>query len=110
MKPPGFKVLTPSGRFEPGVRLCMSMSDYHPESWNPSWSVETLLVGLLSFMYEESNAIGSIEASAAQRVLLAAASRAYVVGRVVTMSQYYIQCVARLTFTQRNDKFHRVYR
>jgi ubiquitin-protein ligase len=33
------------------VRLCLSMSDYHPESWNPSWSIETLLVGLQSFMY-----------------------------------------------------------
>ena len=60
MAPPAFKVFTPSGRFEPGVRLCMSMSDYHPESWNPSWSVETLLVGLQSFMYEESQAIGSL--------------------------------------------------
>jgi ubiquitin-conjugating enzyme E2 J2 len=39
MKPPAFRVFTPSGRFEPGVRLCMSMSDYHPESWNPSWCV-----------------------------------------------------------------------
>ena len=57
MRPPRFKVFTPSGRFEPGARLCLSMSDYHPESWNPAWSVETLLVGLLSFMYEESNAI-----------------------------------------------------
>ena len=37
MQPPSFKVLTPSGRFKPGVRLCLSMSDYHPESWNPSW-------------------------------------------------------------------------
>ena len=46
MLPPAFKVFTPSGRFAAGVRLCLSMSDYHPESWNPSWSVETLLVGL----------------------------------------------------------------
>ena len=53
------------------------MSDYHPESWNPSWSVETLLVGLQSFMYEDSDAIGSIRASAAERERLAAASQAY---------------------------------
>ena len=77
MAPPRFKVLTPSGRFEPGTRLCLSMSDYHPESWNPSWSVETLLVGLQSFMYEESNAIGSIQGTPSERRRLAALSKAY---------------------------------
>ena len=78
MAPPAFKVFTPSGRFEPGVRLCMSMSDYHPESWNPSWSVETLLVGLQSFMYEESEAIGSLRnVSASERQRLAAQSHAF---------------------------------
>ena len=78
MAPPAFKVFTPSGRFEPGVRLCMSMSDYHPESWNPSWSVETLLVGLQSFMYEESEAIGSLRrVGAAERQRLAGQSQAF---------------------------------
>ena len=75
MAPPAFKMLTPSGRFLTGSRLCLSMSDYHPETWNPSWSVETLLVGLQSFMYEESAAIGSVAASTAERERLAAASR-----------------------------------
>jgi erythromycin esterase-like protein/ubiquitin-protein ligase len=75
MAPPAFRVLTPSGRFEPGARLCLSMSDYHPESWNPAWTVETMLVGLQSFMNEESDAIGSTRASAEERRRLAAASR-----------------------------------
>jgi len=30
----------------------MSMSDYHPESWNPSWSIATIIIGLQSFMIE----------------------------------------------------------
>jgi len=77
MAPPAFRVFTPNGRFEPGVRLCLSMSDYHPESWNPGWSVETMLVGLQSFMNEESDAIGSIRASAEERRRLAQASRAF---------------------------------
>ena len=29
LKPPGIIMLTPSGRFECGMRLCLSMSDYH---------------------------------------------------------------------------------
>ena len=38
------------GRFQPDTRLCLSMSDFHPSTWNPSWSVATILTGLLSFM------------------------------------------------------------
>lgn len=43
-------MLTPSGRFQTDTRLCLSMSDFHPESWNPLWSVGSILTGLLSFM------------------------------------------------------------
>ena len=28
-------MLTPSGRFVPNTNLCLSMTDFHPESWNP---------------------------------------------------------------------------
>ncbi|CAD7947621.1 unnamed protein product [Amoebophrya sp. A120] len=61
MQPPSIRMLTPSGRFEINKRICLSMSDFHAESWNPSWTVEKILVGLLSFMYEEtSESIGSM--------------------------------------------------
>jgi len=36
-KAPGIMMLTPNGRFTTGSRLCLSMSDFHPESWNPLW-------------------------------------------------------------------------
>ena len=26
------------------------MSDFRPKTWNPAWSVSTILTGLLSFM------------------------------------------------------------
>ena len=82
MKPPSIKMLTPSGRFETNTRLCLSMSDYHPESWNPSWSVETILLGLVSFMYEDTSrgeglAIGSIRDTTENRRKFAAASEAF---------------------------------
>ena len=38
-KPPSLLMVTPSGRFETGVRLCLSMSDFHPETW---WEPEPL--------------------------------------------------------------------
>ena len=39
LKPPGIEMITPNGRFDINKRICMSMSDYHPESWNPTWNV-----------------------------------------------------------------------
>mmetsp|Transcript_18079 Transcript_18079/g.39727 ORF Transcript_18079/g.39727 Transcript_18079/m.39727 type:complete len:256 (-) Transcript_18079:47-814(-) len=59
--PPSIIMVTPSGRFETNIRLCLSMSDYHPESWNPAWSLSTVLKGLLSFMCEESPTAGAID-------------------------------------------------
>lgn len=60
-KPPSIYMLTPSGRFQTNRRLCLSISDYHPDEWNPAWSVSSILTGLLSFMLENSRALGSIE-------------------------------------------------
>ena len=49
-KPPRIIMLTPNGRFQTHTRLCLSISDFHPDTWNPAWSVATILTGLLSFM------------------------------------------------------------
>lgn len=53
-------MLTPSGRFEPGAKICLSMSDYHPELWNPLWSVSHILLGLQSFMTENASTTGAL--------------------------------------------------
>eukprot|EP00746_Dinoflagellata_sp_MGD_P135817 gnl/MRDRNA2_/MRDRNA2_69861_c0_seq1.p1 gnl/MRDRNA2_/MRDRNA2_69861_c0~~gnl/MRDRNA2_/MRDRNA2_69861_c0_seq1.p1 ORF type:complete len:376 (-),score=56.86 gnl/MRDRNA2_/MRDRNA2_69861_c0_seq1:74-1114(-) len=58
--PPSILMMTPSGRFEQNTRLCLSMSDFHPESWQPAWAVATVLKGLLSFMCEDTPTTGSI--------------------------------------------------
>lgn len=47
------------------------MSDFHPESWNPMWSVSTILTGLYSFMVETAPTLGSIETSDGQKRKLA---------------------------------------
>ena len=49
-KPPRIYMITPNGRFKTNSRLCLSISDYHPDTWKPAWSVSTILTGLLSFM------------------------------------------------------------
>ena len=60
MKPPKITMITPNGRFETNTRLCLSISDFHPETWNPSWNVETILIGLYSFMLSEEYSEGTI--------------------------------------------------
>jgi len=73
--PPAIRMHTPSGRFQPSTRLCLSISDFHPKSFNPAWEVSTILVGLLSFMTSEEMTTGSVRASAAERRVFAARSR-----------------------------------
>merc|ERR1719271_88844 len=66
--PPSIVMVTPSGRLETGQKLCLSMTDFHPESWNPAWSVETILVGLLSFFISDvENGYGAITTSEERR-------------------------------------------
>lgn len=69
-KPPSIVMLTASGRFAINTKLCLSMTDFHPESWNPMWSVGTILNGLLSF-YENNITTGSISSSKSEKRRLA---------------------------------------
>ena len=73
-KPPRILMLTPSGRFEVNKPICTSFSDYHPESWDPSWSVQTIVLGLISFMLSEEMTAGGINQTQVERVKLAAKS------------------------------------
>jgi len=68
-------MITPSGRFQPSTPLCLSISDFHPKTFNPAWEVSTILIGLLSFMTSEETTMGSIGASERERKLLAQNSR-----------------------------------
>lgn len=73
--PPAIRMHTPSGRFQPSTRLCLSISDFHPKSFNPAWEVSTILTGLLSFMTSEEMTTGSVRASDQERKLFARRTR-----------------------------------
>lgn len=77
LKPPSVIMLTPNGRFKTERRLCLSMSDFHPESWNPMWSVTTIITGLISFMVEKAPTLGSIETNNYQKKKFARLSLDY---------------------------------
>ena len=73
--PPTMVMVTPSGRLETGCRLCLSMTDFHPESWNPAWSIDTILTGLLSFFLSDlESGYGSVRSTDEQRRQLALSS------------------------------------
>ncbi|XP_020285327.1 ubiquitin-conjugating enzyme E2 J2-like [Pseudomyrmex gracilis] len=76
-QPPSIYMTTPNGRFKVNMRLCLSISDYHPDTWNPAWSVSTILTGLLSFMLENSPTLGSMSTTDYEKRQLAAQSLEY---------------------------------
>ncbi|KAH8382249.1 hypothetical protein KR009_002563 [Drosophila setifemur] len=76
-KPPSIYMLTPNGRFKTNTRLCLSISDFHPDTWNPTWCVGTILTGLLSFMLESTPTLGSIESSNYDKQMFAQKSLAF---------------------------------
>ncbi|XP_062126637.1 ubiquitin-conjugating enzyme E2 J2 [Drosophila sulfurigaster albostrigata] len=76
-KPPSIYMLTPNGRFKINTRLCLSISDFHPDTWNPTWCVGTILTGLLSFMLESTPTLGSIESSNYDKQVFAQKSLAF---------------------------------
>ena len=55
-------------------RICMSMSDYHPASWDPAWNVQTIIIGLISFMCTDERTTGCIITSSAEKRLHARSS------------------------------------
>ncbi|XP_047269700.1 probable ubiquitin-conjugating enzyme E2 33 [Capsicum annuum] len=72
-KPPGISMTTPNGRFMTQKKICLSMSDFHPESWNPMWSVSSIL----TFMMDNSPTTGSASTTVAEKEKLAKASLAF---------------------------------
>ena len=60
-------MMTETGRLTVNERICLSISDYHPESWNPIWPVGSIIIGLLSFFVTETNTLGAINEPKAKR-------------------------------------------
>jgi ubiquitin-protein ligase len=72
-KPPNIVLLTPSGRWETGKRICLSVSAHHPEEWQPAWGIRTILQALRDFITTPADgALGALEYTDEERRALAA--------------------------------------
>lgn len=71
-KPPSIMLLTPSGRFEVGKKICLTITGYHPEFWQPAWGIRTAMVAIISFFPTKSEgAIGGLDWTDEERQKLA---------------------------------------
>lgn len=78
LRPPSFRFLTPSGRFETNREICLSISGHHEETWQPAWGIRTALVALRTFMETDvKGQLGGLEAGEAVRRRMAAESAAW---------------------------------
>lgn len=78
LRPPSFRFLTPSGRFECNREICLSISGFHEESWQPAWGIRTALLALRGHMDVEARGqVGGLDADEATRRELAGRSSAF---------------------------------
>ncbi|KAI9842529.1 MAG: hypothetical protein M1838_003086 [Thelocarpon superellum] len=78
LRPPSFRFLTPTGRFETNREICLSISGHHEETWQPAWGIRTALVALRSFMDQEAKGqVGGLDTDVSVRLRLAHESHAW---------------------------------
>lgn len=59
---PSIMLLNPSGRFEVGKKVCLSMTSFHSELWQPAWGIRTMIEALRSFFPTPGDgAIGALD-------------------------------------------------
>ncbi|GAQ40287.1 ubiquitin-conjugating enzyme E2 J1 [Aspergillus tubingensis] len=78
LRPPSFRFLTPSGRFEVNREICLSISGHHEETWQPAWGIRTALIALRSFMDGDAKGqVGGLDVADEVRRRYARESRAW---------------------------------
>ncbi|KAI7883318.1 UBC-like protein [Lichtheimia hyalospora FSU 10163] len=71
-KPPELIFLTPNGRFELNTKVCLSVTGYHPEFWQPAWGIRTVILAVMGFFPTEARgAIGGLDYTKEERRVFA---------------------------------------
>ena len=72
---PRVQFLNANGRFQTKTDICLSASNFHQETWQPSWTVRTLVTALAAHMLTPAREIGGVETTEAVKRALAKSSR-----------------------------------
>lgn len=76
--PPTLMFLNASGRFQTATKICLSVTGFHPEHWQPAWGARTMLIAIRNhFCVEDRGALGYLEMTELERRRLAAESRLF---------------------------------
>ena len=78
-RPPSIMFLTPNGRFDINMDVCLSMTRYHKEEWQAAWTIRSMLEAIIAFfpVKEDHDAIGAIDSSIESRKHFAKLSLKY---------------------------------
>ena len=78
-QPPNIMFLTPNGRFDINMDICLSMTKYHKEEWQAAWTIRSMLEAIIAFfpVREDHDAIGALESSVENRKYYAKQSIKY---------------------------------
>ena len=82
-KPPEIRMLTETGRFDINCAICLSISNFHPESWNPVWPVRSIILGLISFFMDDKPTAGYVITTEAKKKEIAAKSKEMIVKKAI---------------------------
>ncbi len=63
MSPPDIYFMNQSGRFHTNKKICLNITSYHKEQWNPAWTLRTMMHALGTQFLVEDGAIGSLRNS-----------------------------------------------
>ena len=77
-EPPDVYFFTESGRFDTRMKICLSVTSYHPEHWCASYTIPMILEGIRAYMREPGKgSIGNLDYSTKERITLAQESHSY---------------------------------
>ena len=77
-EPPDYYMLTPSGRYNVGTKICLTNSSYHKGDWSSTWNIHSILIAFYSiWLDDKEGGISHIKDSVENRKNMAAGSIAY---------------------------------
>lgn len=77
-EPPDYYMLTPSGRYNIGSKICLTNSSYHKGDWSSTWNILSILIAFYSiWLDDKESGISHIKDTPANRKRMAAESIEY---------------------------------